>query len=253
MVGSDGVHDLICQRAYTSGQTFPTTAQRMLNNKELSRTSAQSVNFTDAGVRGVELRRGFVEMGDYARNEWAYREKLKTRMGLKSVGKINKEIEKLELLTQERLDVGIFGLLDRLFKRRQLEKINSVEFMGHQHDRDELIRLIKIDIEDVGFKFDVKKIINSIAPRMVDPNLDLTTCKLDNATIVAKMKNLEERKDIEKVINNEIGDKLPDALPDSPIFCIKGKLIYEINDSFKIEVVLETPLANLYRNEIFVK
>ena len=178
MVGGDGVHDLICQRACASGQTFPTMTQRMLNNKELSRSSAQSVNFSDAGVRGVELRRGFVNMGDYARNEWAYREKLKDRMGLKSVGKINKEIEKLELQTQERLDVGIFGLLDRLLKRRQLEKINSIEYIGHQYDRGEFIKILKVDIEDVGFKFDVKKIVNSIAPRMVDPSLDLTTCKL---------------------------------------------------------------------------
>ena len=252
MVGSDGMHNLIFQRAFNTGQSFPTTVQRMVSSKELSRSSAQSVNFTDAGVRGVELRRGFVDMGDYARNEWAYREKLKTRMGLKSVGKINKEIEKLEMLTQERLTIGVMGLLDRLTKRRQLEKINSVEFIGHQHDRDELLRVIKVDIEDVGFKMDIKNIINSIAPRMVDPQLDLTTCKLENATIVAKMKNLEERKDIEKIVNNEIGDKLPGALPDSPIFCIKGKLIYEFNDSFKIELVLETPLTNLYRNERYL-
>ena len=252
MVGSDGVHDLIFRRAYTSGQSFPTTAQRMFKDKELSRASAQSVNFTNAGVRNVELKRGFVEMGNYAYDEWAYRGKLTTRMGLKTAEKINEEIGKLKLLTQERLDIGIFGLFDRLLKRHQLEKINSIEFIGHLYDRSEFIKMFKVDIEDVGFKVGIKEIIYNIAPRLVDPALDLTTCKVGNATIAAKDKNMEIKEDFGRLINNDFGDKLPGAPPDSPIFCFNGKLIYDLDDNLRVEVVLETPLTDLYKNERYL-
>ena len=240
------MHDLVCRKALHTGLTFAQQLNNLIGKKEISRTSARSVSFADPDVRAEELQRGYVAMESYSMNDYKFKKELSKRMGLKNSSKIDKEIGKLKLDSTTQLVTGLLGELSRLENRYYLENLNCLELIGRKFDQSELLKYIKIDCCEFGNCEELKDLIKSVAARMLDPHKDLSTCKAKNATLVAKENNLEDKKEIEKLVNDDVNEIDLAPMPGTGVKLRDGKMYFELNDSFNVILVLDTPLTDLY-------
>ena len=238
------MHELVVRSALQSGHTFSQQLNVLVSNKVVSRTSARAASFANADVRAEEMQRGYVTMGTYSNNDWNFKRKVATRMGLKSTGSIDKKIDNLNICSENRMMLGLSGQWSRLEQRDSLNNLSIMELFGRRHDRDELFNFIRIDIEDYGFSKELFDVVRSVAAGAIAPNFDRSTCSTDRANVIARNNNLSDKNDIEKCLKSDLGDDLPP--PVGGVKIVKGEMRYEINDSFIIVVELKTPIVDLY-------
>ena len=190
---------MICRLARHTGHSFERQTQEMVRKSQLARSSANNVILTDATVCNNELGNGFLDEEKNSGNEYRFRQYATKNMKLKDSSKLRKDVSKLQLWTPSHIMVGMNGLFDRLTQRYCLKNINMFELMGHQHDRQFLISLLSVDFVDYRGCEEVFDLAKDVAKRIVNSNFDLTTCKLENATYIARKNEIENKDDLEKV------------------------------------------------------
>ena len=238
---------MVFRHALKNNKKFDEMAQILLNNRNLSRASAESVAFNHSEVCENEMKIGYTGMDKYSLNEIKYRRDIYTGMGLKNSSKINKNLEKLQLSNPLQRLLGIDGLLKRLELRSSLEKLSMMEFLGRKEDMEEFKKYVKMDCHDYKYCVELNDLIDSVCTRILYPNFDLTTCLVSNATYVARRNNIEEKEDARKVGAHPVGHLPPPASVDSHVYILDGKLNYNVNRNLKIVLTLVSPICQFYQ------
>ena len=236
---------MICRRARVSGMTFGPQTQKLVDEKKLSRASAEKVAFADADVCNNEINYGYLGAQKYAHNEYKFRMDTRAAVGVKGNGKIDKDIKKLELITPSDILTGVDGAFKRLESRYCLNGINCLEFIGRKRDQEEFKKYVKLDFIVYRGCEDVFDIIKNVMAQVVRPDFNLETCCTHNATLIARVNNLEEKNDID-LLAGGIGDELPAPAAKAGVYIDNDKLYYNVNKNVKVEVVLKSPIVDLY-------
>ena len=138
----------------------------------------------------------------------------------------------MQLWTPSHIMVALSGLLDRLEKRYCLKGITMFEYMGHQHDARLLKQCLEIDFVDYRCCPEVFDLVRDVSKRIVKTDFELTTCKLQNTTYVARKNEVEEKEDLEKL---GVATLLNYPIPtnDPQICIVDGKLRYNVSESLR--------------------
>ena len=245
LIGEEGVHALVLQKAQKNGVTFGQQLNNMVKKKEITQTTAKSVSFGDPEVRGNEIKKGFLDMEDFAEDSWDFRKRVRTLMGVES-GEMYKKLEKLKLDELEKLLIGLMGELRHVEERFSCRKVNLLELYGHAKDQIYLLNCIILDVWKSRFINDGGvSVIRNVAATIADPKFNLSTTKGGSAKM-SKKDNIVENKELEVDMKAMMGDSIPPPASDTNVYVRKGKLYYDIMDYFEVESELTHPMTDCY-------
>ena len=237
---------MVFRHALRHDKSFANMTQILVNNKNLSRTSAESIAYNNVEVCGKEMKISLIGMDEYSGNEIKYRQNIVTGMRVKSSSKIVKNLEKLKIRYPLQRLLGVDGLLDRLELRQSLEKLSMMEFLGRREDMDQFKKYVKMDLHEYPECEELNDLIDNVCTRVLNPSFKLTTCTLANATYIARRNNIADREDAAKVGTNPTRFLPPPASEDPHVYIFEGKMNYNVNKNLKLQIVLVLPICEYY-------
>ena len=229
------------------GISFGNALGQLLHNKTLSKTaiSVKNLNFANPDVRGTDLQRSLLYMGNISKNEFSFRSNLRALVGAKDDYNLEKKIVEFEFSNPALLVCAVGTLLSRLEMRYILNGIDFREAYARKLDQFLVLQAISHDIYEFGIDKKIMNYLFQFTSEIVDPSFDLECIKEKNVQHFRRNDNVGESEFLNNNNNNNNDDG---SRNDTSNFTFDGREInYNIDDQMGCTVQLSTPIFDLYK------
>ena len=231
------------------GTTFEATLGNLLEANVISSRSieARNLNYNNSTVRGEDIYRSLVGLGDLSVNEYSYMAQLKTQLGASTDYEIGKKVNEYEFSDPLTLICALGSQMRRLELRYFLNGIDFKEAYARKWDHFQTLLAIAFDLKMFGFTPVIVENILGFAKELVHP------------TEVAKLALLESN--FTRISRAEVrvgrGSKHPKLIapgdPEEPVssnVMFDGKCFYyNLSAEVAASVTLESPVFDLYKQK----
>ena len=233
---------MVIAYARKNGKSFINTFSSLLARKSLNKSSlsVQHLNFADPGVRGDDLKISLLSLGQFSKNDYAYKTKLKSLVGAKSERDLIKKVVSYDFDDSLLLICALGSQLNRLEKRYILSGITFKEAYARKYDHFNTLLSVIFDLREHGLTTNIKHYIYEFTSEIVNPDFDLTTIDTSKAVSIPK----------ENDNNNKNGDddNKNDIIDTS--FSFDGKnIVYNASKDFGCSIGVDTPVWNNYKSK----
>lgn len=235
---------LVIGYARARGISFEMALGKLLRRRTLSKSSisVRALNFTNADIRGSDLKRSLLCLGKYSKNEFNFKTSLRAMVGAKDDYALEKKINEFQFNNPMLVIAAIGTQFTRLEMRYLLNGIDFREAYGRKIDQQKTMLAITHDLYEYGIHNNIMSYIFQFTSQIIDPSFDLTTIEDGNVTQFSRSDKNDKKSD------SNANDAIGDVSTTSNFTFDDNEINYNINDELGCTIKLSYPMFNLYNN-----
>ena len=177
--------DFVVAFGQRKGAGFDSALGKLLTNGTLSARSnaVKALNFNDPSVRGGDLLKSVLYLGQFSSNSFSYKRDLMKSLGIKNENDLNKKILEFEFTDPLTVIAALMAQFNRLESRYILNGITFKEAYARRLDFNNTLGNICFDLRKFGLSSNILYYIRQFASDVVDPKFDLFCINDDNTTV----------------------------------------------------------------------
>ena len=167
--------DFVVAFGQQKGASFDSALGKLLTNGTLSARSnaVKALNFNDPSVRGVDLVKSVLCLGQFSSNSFSYKRDLMKSLGTKNENDLNKKILDFEFTDPLTVIAALMAQFNRLESRYILGGITFKEAYVRRIDFNNTLGNVCFDLRKFGLSSNILYYIRQFSSDMVDPKFDL--------------------------------------------------------------------------------
>ena len=223
--------------AQRKGSDFSVALGKLLTNGTLSARSnaVKALNFSDPSVRGGDLAKSILFLGEFSSNSFSYKRDLMKSLNVKNENELKKKVLDFDFKRPLIVVMALMAQFNRLENRFLLNGISFKEAYARRRDFDNTLGNICFDLNKFGLSSNILYYIRQFASDIIDPNFDLDSIKESNTTY----SNIDNNSNKNKNINITVDEVDRFVLN-------KGEIFYNLNDELGCQIKLNNPIYDLY-------
>ena len=229
--------EFVIAYAQRKGTDFDVALGKLLTNGTLSARSnaVKALNFNDSSVRGVDLVKSVLNLGDFSSNSFSFKRDLMKSLKVKNDNELNKRVLDFEFKEPLMIIAALMAQFNRLESRYILNGISFKEAYARRRDFDNTLGNICFDLNKFGLSSNILYYIRQFASDVVNPKFDLYSIK-DSNTTYSNINNNSNTNKNECVEIDEV----------DRFVLNKTELLFNVNDNLGCQINLVTPIYDLY-------